>query len=247
MRSSRFILLTACLVAAGCGGLRRSPGWETVISTRIDTHDAADPSAAYAEQLSANLRRAGVEHRVVTYEFRYRTRLREEAVDTRTAVLYRDDNSSRDPWWLADDRTASEPVWLPREDLNHQLAFYLHRAATVISVQHVRGSNDGKKSVKEPAIEGQTALARLEPVRKTERSWSFLALFRPAPTTARTAHHSSRVGPMVATVSSHASAPNARQLGLFRARHGTQFDPSSITDRIKMEQILQRRGEIVRR
>ena len=247
MRPSRFFLLSACLFAAGCGGLRRSPAWETVISSRIDTRDEADPSAAYAERLSSRLKQAGVEHKLVTYEFRYRTRLREEAVDTRTAILYRDDNHSRDPWWLADDRSAYNPVWLPREDINYQLAFYLHRPATVISVHHVPGSSDGKKSIKEPAVQGQTALARLEPVRKTERSWSFLSLFRPAPVPAKTVRQPGRAKPTLMAQAPRGSSPNARHLALFRARHGTNFDPSSIADRIKMDRLVQRRGHIARR
>ncbi len=247
MRPSRFILLTACLFAAGCGGLRRSPAWETVISSRIDTRDEADPSAAYAEQLSSRLKQAGVEHKVVTYEFRYRTRLREEAVDTRTAILYRDDNHSRDPWWLADDRSAYDPVWLPREDINYQLAFYLHRPATVVSVHHVPGSSDGKKSIKEPAIQGQTALARLAPVRKTERSWSFLSLFQPATAPAKTLRQPGRSKAALVAQASRVASPNARQLALFRARHGTNFDPSSVTDRLKMERLTHRRGELARR
>jgi hypothetical protein len=247
MRLLHPLLLSACFLAAGCGAFRRSPAWETVLSTRVDTRDSADPSAAYAERLSSNLKSAGVEHKIVTYEFRYRTRLREDAVDTRTAVLYRDDDSGRDPWWLADDRTANNPVWLPREDLDYQLAFYLHRPATVVSVHRVRGSSDGKKSMVEPAIQGQTALTRLEPVRKTERSRKFFAFSRATPAPVKTVHQPARFAHAPISKAARTSARDARQLALFRARHGSTFDPSSITDRVKMERLLRKRGEIARR
>src|SRR5438552_439092 len=110
MQKSLSVSLAACLTVAGCS---HSPSpWNTVRSVRVDTRDSDDPSAAYAEHLSGVLKSANVEHKVVTYQFHYRTALREEAVATRTAVLYRDDHNPSNPWWLTDERL-NKPVWLP--------------------------------------------------------------------------------------------------------------------------------------
>lgn len=224
MRSTSALLLALCLLSAGCGGLRRSKGWETVISTRVDTRDAADPSAAYAEQLSAALKAAGVEHKIVTYEFRYRTRLREDAIETRSAVLYRDAGSSRDPWWLADGHSG-DPVWLPGSDLDKQLEFYLHRPATVLSVDGSPAGSDGKRQTAEPGLDRPSFFARLWPVRKTERSRKFPAPAQPAP----------------------ASKFSERQLAIFRAHHGSTFDPASVIDRVKMERLVHAHANFVTR
>lgn len=213
MRSTIALLLTACVSFTACS-VRRSKGWETALSTRVDTADA-DPAAAYAEKLSAALTAAGVEHKVVTYEFRYRTRLREDAIGTRTAVIYRDDSSARDPWWLADGN-AGGPVWLPGHDLERQLAFYMHRPATVVSVDGSPAGGDGKRQLAETAQ--PSLFARLWPVRKTERSRRSIAPQPAAP--------AAKIPP--------------RQLALFRARHGSPFDPASVVDRVKMERLTHR-------
>src|SRR5688572_28636460 len=112
MQKPLFLSLAISVALTGCS---TSPTWSRVRSVRVDVRDTADPSGVYAEQLSSVLRTAGVEHRVVTYQFRYHTRLREEAVGTRTAVIYRDDSNPANPWWLMDDR-AKNPVWVPGSD-----------------------------------------------------------------------------------------------------------------------------------
>src|SRR5215213_2792355 len=117
MQKTNLLSLAACLTLAGCS--QSSSHWNTVRSVRVDTRDAEDASAAYAEHLSGVLKSANVQHKIVTYEYRYRTALREEAVGTRSAVLYRDETNPRNPWWLSDERL-SKPVWLPGEDETHQ-------------------------------------------------------------------------------------------------------------------------------
>lgn len=218
MRLTLLLSLLACLALAGCGGLRRSPAWEVVLSARIDSHGDAD----YAEQLSGVLRDAGIEHKVVTYEFRYRTRLRDEAIETRTSLLYRDSGSTRHPWWLVDAHT-NNPVWLPGENLDRQLEFHLHRPATVVSVDGVPASSEGKRHTAEPQADQPSLLARLWPVRKTERSRKVIA---PA---------------------TRAASPTSHQLASFRARHGTRFDPASVIDRVKMERIARGSRDIASR
>ena len=107
MQKSFPLSLAVCLILAGCSN--PSSPWSTVRAVRVDTRDSSDPSATYAEHLSDTLKAAKVEHKIVTYEYRYRTALREEAVGTRTAVIYRDDSDPRNPWWLMDERV-SKPV-----------------------------------------------------------------------------------------------------------------------------------------
>lgn len=218
MRLTLPLSLTACLVLAGCGGLRRSPAWEAVVTARIDSHD----DAGYAEQLSGVLRDAGIEHKVVTYEFRYRTRLRDEAIETRTSLLYRDGGSARHPWWLVDAHT-NNPVWLPGEDLDRQLEFHLHRPATVVSVDGSPAGGEGKRNTAEPEDGQPSLLARLWPVRKTERSRKVIARTQ------------------------RAASPTSHQLAIFRARHGSEFDPASVLDRVKMERIAHGSRDIASR
>ncbi len=146
MRTHRLLLLPICLFLAGCTVFRSSRTWETVVRTRPDLSGAADPSAAYAEHLHRVLKARGVEHRVVTYEFRYTSRFREEAIGTRTAVLYRDDTHPTHPWWLADERLA-RPKWLPNGSVEGQVSFAARHHADVVSIRDYAGSRDGKSTV----------------------------------------------------------------------------------------------------
>src|SRR5687767_8741754 len=113
MQKPLVLSIAACLGFAGCHVFQKSEKWE--LATRVrpgETKRDADPSDAYANKLHAALASHGVEHKVVVYQYRYTTRLREEAVGTRTAVIYRDDTKPSHPWWLKDDRL-NTPVWLP--------------------------------------------------------------------------------------------------------------------------------------
>jgi hypothetical protein len=231
-----FILLAApaaAIVLAGCGA---SPTWTRVRAVHVDTRDAADPFAAYAGQVSASLRAAGVQHKVVTYQFRYRTELREEAIATRTAVIYRDGNDPKNPWWLAEDRLRA-PVWLPGNDLNRQLSFHVRRPAEVLSVEE----GDGKGVIESEDDSVQIARRSSAPERGATPGW-FQRLFarhtQPAPRAIEVVPP--RLSP-ARTVPTD-STPDTSALALFRARHGTAFDPASITDRLKMEALLSRRS-----
>jgi hypothetical protein len=217
MHKSVSLSLTLCLVLTGCDAVRRSPTWATVRSSRIDTRDAAGASGDYAERLSAVLKSAHVEHKTVTYEFRYRTRLNEEAISTRTVVLYRDGRSARHPWWLMDERLR-QPVWLPGENLDHQLSFYAHRPASVVAINGQSTTGEGKVQV----AEGPSLFARLWPMRKTERSRQFPTL-----------------------LAARDTGISAEVLALFRVRHGSEFDPSSVLDRVKLEQLRRGAGRTV--
>jgi hypothetical protein len=244
-----FSIAAAC-VLTGCGLVRPSSTWQAVRAVRVDTRGEADPSTVYARQLSASLKAAGVPHKIVTYQFRHRTFLREEMLSTRTAVLYRDGSSVRHPWWLMDD-TLRKPVWLPGEDENRQVTFYLRHPASVIESTTIEGGSDAKQMLAAPAVaQAPLLLARHEPVGRTERARRFTA-----PMGARAFAKRERVNPLVRLARVFAPKanetflpvpgsgvpeppPTARYAALFQARHGTSFDPASVLDQQKMEQLL---------
>lgn len=216
--------------------VQRSSTWETVRSARVDTRNEADPSAAYAEHLSGVLKSARVPHKVVTYEFQYRTRQSEEAMGSRTAVIYRDGEGSRHPWWLMDERL-HQPVWLPGENVEHQIEYYIHRPATITSVDGDKGHGGEGKMIAgaQTAEERPSFLARLFPSRRNEAP-RLRVRTKPEPVTVVAAAPVAAEGQIT-----------SRALALFRARHGTEFDPGSVTDRVKMEHLLQAHRQFVDR
>jgi hypothetical protein len=230
-----FHLPVASLVAivfAGCSG---SPTWKRVTSVRVDPQSAADPSTAYAEEVSAVLKTAGVEHKVVTYQFRYRTALREDAITTRTAVVYRDGSDSGNPWWLAEHRLRL-PKWLPGNDLGRQITFHVHGPAEVLTIDGDE-KNDGKKVI--GSEDGAVQIARRTPNKRPSQPGWFQQLFaRHTPAQRSTGARPARLSP--ARVVQSSGVPGTQLLARFRARHGTAFDPSSIADRIKLEALVGR-------
>ena len=132
-----------------------------------------DPSHAYAARLHDVLSSHGVEHKVITYQYRYTTRLRDEAVGTRTAVIYRDTSSGTHQWWLKNDRL-NKPVWLPNGELNRQVSFYLRRKAEVIEQKNYPakgGSSKAMLAFKKPSQSLRQAppervVAKVAPVKK---------------------------------------------------------------------------------
>ncbi len=137
-----------CFGLTSCQVFEKSEIWDAV--THVTPGDAIrdpDPSAAYSVKLHRVLLEQGVEHFVVTYQFHYFTHQRDEAVDTRTAVVYRDPVSSAYPWWLKDERSAT-PVWLANGDLAAQISFYIRRPAQVIDQKHfAAGAKSGKATL----------------------------------------------------------------------------------------------------
>jgi len=240
MQKISFLPLAVCLGLTGCS--QPNSPWSTVRAVRVDTRDSGDPSAAYAEHLSGVLKTAHVQHKIVTYEYRYHTAFREEAIGTRTAVIYRDDKNPNNPWWLMDDQLFN-PVWLPGEDENRQVSFYLHRPATVVSTKTIDDS-DGKRTIAAPdEFESRgTMVARLQPVGKTERSFRWPHWFGKRSESRLLADTKVRKQPMFRQGSSTAPAlsvpSESRLASVFRLRHGTAFDPASETDRRKMEEML---------
>ena len=190
MQKPLALSIAACLALAGCQVFDKSDVWEQAVRVRPgETTRDADPSNAYAAKLHAAFAGRGVEHKVVVYQYRYTTRLREEAVGTRTAVIYRDNSNARYQWWLKDDRL-NTPVWLPNGDLDKQVSFYLRRKAEVIDKKEYPGQGGSAKTSlafarPSPALRAaakpqpQVAMTRIVPVQKAIEP---VVARKPAPT-----------------------------------------------------------------
>lgn len=141
------IFLGLVLVFTGCQAFKKSDTWSQVIKHRVDTRGVGNPSEFYAEALSRELAASRVEHRVVTYQYRIRPRLREEGVAQRTAVIYKDPAHPDYPWWLKDNLSA-RPVWLPNTEVSRQVAFYAQREIEIIDARGM-AAPDAKGTVAE--------------------------------------------------------------------------------------------------
>ncbi|MDR3405200.1 MAG: hypothetical protein P4L99_22080 [Chthoniobacter sp.] len=178
MQKPLALSIAVCLALTGCQVFEKSKTWETVMSVHTgDAFREADPSSSYAEKLHRVLLDQGVEHYVVTYQYHYYTHHYEEALGTRTAVVYRDDTNASYPWWLKDDRTPN-PVWLPNGEMAKQLSFYCRRPAEVIEKKHYPAGGGSGKEIARPrtaAVQPRVHVAeRSQPVTK-------IALAKPAP------------------------------------------------------------------
>jgi hypothetical protein len=238
MQKSLCLALTVGFTLSACTGSKPKTTWQKVTETRPDkVASGEDASQAYVEKLQKVLAADKVEHRVVTYQYRYETRLRDEAVGTGVAVLYKDNSDPANPWWLMSDRL-HKPVWLPGQDMNNQVSFYLRRTAQVIEHRDYIGG--------EPLFP-QSMVAKAKPVVPAgEPAVTQIAKAQPAPAAApavaQTAPRPFARPARFAPVSSDVKIPFTAPSGggyetLFRRAHGTTYDPSSPVDRQKMETI----------
>lgn len=124
--------LSACLALTGCQIFHKSPTWNKVVHTRISVPLEGDMSKPYASALHRELKADRIEHKVVTYQFRFRSPLRDDVTMERTAVIYRDETNPKYPWWLKDE-TSHRPVWLPNGSTQQQIRFYIGHDVEVIS------------------------------------------------------------------------------------------------------------------
>ncbi len=238
MHKSSFLAFALGLTLAACTGSKPKTTWQKVTDTRPDkVASGEDPSQAYVEKLQKILAEDKVDHRVVTFQYRYETRLRDEAVGTGTAVIYKDNSDPANPWWLMSNRL-HKPVWLPGQDLDKQVSFYLRRTAQVIEHRdYVGGELLGPKTmiakakpVVRPGEPAVTQIAKAQAVRAA------------APTVAQSAPRPFARPARFAPAGQDVQIPFTAPAGggyetLFRRAHGTTYDPSSPVDRQKMEVI----------
>lgn len=240
---SRFLTLALCLALAGCSGAKQKTTWQKVREIKPDSTSAT--ADAYVNKVHKMLAENKVEHKVVTYQFRYQTRMREEALGTRTAVIYKDNSNPKNPWWLVDER-AGKPMWLPGMELDRQVAFYLHRKADVTEQKvfpggesEASGTMVAKQAPAAPAraqAPTQIATTNISPVTETAHAQAApkagpAPFIRPA-----------RFSPESRGVAIPYTAPAPAEShydSIFRRVHGTDYDPSSPTDRRKMKTIKQ--------
>jgi len=149
------------ILLAGCATPQKSHTWETVRAVRHSGPASKAPTLEYAKELHKALQDARVEHKLVTFKFRYRSRLLLNREGEETAVIYRDSATCAHPWWLMAERL-SAPIWLPTPawlstpPVASQVAFYVRRPATVVKVadfpakaarKHSCAGKDGKSAV----------------------------------------------------------------------------------------------------
>jgi hypothetical protein len=141
--------LAVALALTGCC-LKRSQTWQKVVDHRAG-HVASTGKETFADRLHAVLAADKVQHKIVTYQFRYRTRLREEAMGAGRAVIYRDAATPGNPWWVMDETTAF-PVWVPDGAPERQLSFFIRRKAEVLEQKDFPADGGGKAFESAPAI-----------------------------------------------------------------------------------------------
>ena len=246
MKNSYSLAIAAGLALAACEGSKQKTTWEKVRETRPDKVTSADPGEAYATKLHKVLTNEKVQHKVVTYQYRYKTRMRDEAVGTHSAVLYRDDSDPRNPWWLMDERVG-KPVWLPGEDVGKQVAFYLRRTAQVVEQQEFSGGEPeaaGTMIAKNtPAVRpGESAVTRIARAKKAPVRDTAVAQATPAAqqTESTPFIRPARFAPATHEVNipfTNSAPAESRYDDIFRRAHGTDYDPASMIDRQKMETI----------
>ena len=253
------LALAVCLTLTACNESKQKSTWQKVRETTPDKVAAtADPNEAYTKKLNKVLNENKVEHKVVTYQYRYKTRMREEAVGTHSAIVYKDNSDPQNPWWLVNERT-SKPVWLPGQDLNKQISFYLRRKA---EVTEEKVFSDGEPQATEtmvakhtpraPVIPADSAeVTRMAKVTKPPVRRTAPALAAPHPTavahTAPPAEVTRFVRPVRFSAGPHegpipVTTPTPVDVQLddqFRRAHGTVYDPASPVDRQKMETLKQ--------
>ena len=232
-----FILV--CLAFAACTGSKQKTTWQKVRETKPDKEIAGDSVEAYRKKLHNFLLAEKVEHKVVTYQYRYQTRLRDEAVSTQTAIIYKDNTDPKNPWWLVNERTG-KPVWLPGEDVSKQVGFYLRRKAEVLAQTSFAGGEPqpsgtvvAKHTTTVPVQESEvTSIAKIKqmPTRDTA-----VAQTEPVPFIRPARFNPTTPGVAIPFTSDAPAEVHCEEK--FRHVHGTDYDPSSQIDRRKMETI----------
>ena len=164
MHKLSLLAAATAILLAGCAPSQKSRTWETVRAVPHAGPHTDAPAPDFANRLHFALLEEGVEHKVLTFQFRYRSRILLNREGEETAVLYRDTATPAHPWWLMAERLGT-PVWLPAEPLASQVAFYVRRPVSIVKVEDFpakdatragRTKHDGK-SVLKPFRQGKKA------------------------------------------------------------------------------------------
>src|SRR5437588_7938421 len=98
-----FLGTVIVLVLCGCQTVKQSKGWKTVANARIPGRGDPAQSEAYAQQLHQLLTENGIESKIVTFTLSGSSDPslgQSSPVQVRSAVVYRNDESPKYPWWL---------------------------------------------------------------------------------------------------------------------------------------------------
>ncbi len=149
-----FTIILSSLVVVGCTLGRTSKTWERVVHAPRPSSASKDRPGEYADALHAELERAKVPHKVVTYNYPFYSKFDGHGTAERTSVIYRDVASPRYPWWLM-DANLSRPIWLPSQSVQQQVSFFLRRPSTVVTLREYmnedgRSLADGERKAMRP-------------------------------------------------------------------------------------------------
>lgn len=162
------ILITgAAIFLTGCEASKRSRAWEIIHTARHAGPHVDEPAVAYAKRLHGALQDARVEHKIVTFKFRYESRLLLNREGEETVVIYRDTATPAHPWWLMAERL-STPVWLPAAPVESQISFYVTRPATIVKVEDFPAGS--AKDARTTEHDGKTLLKPFKPAKKAKHA-----------------------------------------------------------------------------
>jgi hypothetical protein len=245
MKISLFLALAASLLLSGCSVFRRSAAWDAVVHVRHE--GLADGKEGYINQLHRALAEVGVEHKVVSYQYNYRNVYGEEAVGSAVAILYRDDATPRDPWWIMDEYH-HVPVWLPSWELKAQLEFFTRHVCEVGAVKEYGATARDPKLSQSPR-RSETVLAQTQPGRRYRTLFAgSLPRLKVAAAKKSTPAAPASESVFARWFTNRTSANDDKSSAVFRRVHGTAFDPGSRIDREKMDALrrqLLSRNQIV--
>jgi len=253
MKLTLSLALAASIFLSGCSVFQRSPTWDLVVrgntSGRVE-----EGKGCYINHLHQLLTGAGVEHKIVAYQYHSLNAYREESIQAGVLIIYRDDTTPHNPWWITDEYR-HVPVWVPNRQVEEQIGFFIQQRAEIISVKEYAASAPSGKQIGRSS--GNTDRAFADKVDRTfaetRPGRAYRTLFAgQAPRlsvtkTKKTAPGPRRsTAPLTATTTSGSAAQAAQA---FRSTHGTTFDPLSSVDREKMNELRRRllsRNQIVR-
>ncbi len=241
MKLSLSLALSATLLLSGCSVFQRSPTWDLVVRGNTSGGDVTEGKGGYIDRLHQILAGAGVEHKVVTYQYHWLNAYREEAMQAGILIIYRDDSTPSNPWWIT-DQYRHTPVWVPNTNIEEQVGFFLQQRAEVVSVKEYGARVPSGKQIATISRRNDRAFAETRPGRAYRSLFADgqaprLSIGKPKKT-APSRSRKLRVADPISAPTLLGSQTQAVEF--FRSKHGTAFDPNSSTDRQKMNELRRR-------